>query len=157
MNINGFNLIGNQHGARSLSIAGSESCLKSNEVPQSAETTLQTTAGGGGIRTIGSRGRAGSRDPGIEGGDDPEGLLPIGSEELNQLVGKYYQYGIKTFGAKRCMFESNFPMDRENVSYNVLWNMFKRVACDLALSPQEKRDVFANTAIRVYKLTNLKA
>ena len=50
------------------------------------------------------------------------------------------------------MFESNFPVDRECVSYRTLWNLFKRVAAKAGLSDSEKDAMFSGTAARVYRL-----
>ena len=57
---------------------------------------------------------------------------------------------IETFGAARCMFESNYPVDSIMCSYVVLWNAFKRMAS--SASPDEKRELFAGTANRAYGL-----
>jgi len=78
---------------------------------------------------------------------------PIGSEELCELLFPYYQYVIDTFGPQRCMFESNFPVDKECVSYRTLWNAFKRIAARLGLSETEKTAIFSGTAARVYRLS----
>jgi L-fuconolactonase len=78
---------------------------------------------------------------------------PIGSEELCDLLFPWYQYVINAFGPDRCMFESNFPVDKECVSYRTLWNTFKRIAVRLGLSESEKAAVFSDTAARVYRLT----
>jgi predicted TIM-barrel fold metal-dependent hydrolase len=77
---------------------------------------------------------------------------PMGSEELCDLLFPYYQYVIEAFGPERCMFESNFPVDRECVSYRSLWNLFKRVARRLGLSDAEKADLFSGTAARAYRI-----
>jgi len=77
---------------------------------------------------------------------------PMGSEELCDLLFRYYQYVIEAFGPERCMFESNFPVDRECVSYRSLWNLFKRVARRLGLSDAEKADLFSGTAARAYRI-----
>lgn len=77
---------------------------------------------------------------------------PLGSEALAALTKPYYEHVIRTFGAQRCMFESNFPVDRWGVGYGVLWNSFKRVAAELGLSSAEKRAIFHDTAARVYRL-----
>ena len=50
------------------------------------------------------------------------------------------------------MFESNFPVDKECVSYGVLWNVFKKIASRLGLSETEKMDAFNATAARTYRL-----
>jgi predicted TIM-barrel fold metal-dependent hydrolase len=77
---------------------------------------------------------------------------PIGSEELCELVFPWYQYAIEAFGPERCMFESNFPVDKECVSYRSLWNLFKRIAAKLGLSETEKSAIFCGTAARAYNL-----
>ena len=48
------------------------------------------------------------------------------------------------------MFESNFPPDRESVSYPVLWNAFKRIAA--GYSDGEKRALFHGAAAKAYRL-----
>ena len=50
------------------------------------------------------------------------------------------------------MFESNFPVDKECVSYRTLWNAFKRIAAQAGLSESEKTSIFSGTAARVYRL-----
>jgi predicted TIM-barrel fold metal-dependent hydrolase len=77
---------------------------------------------------------------------------PIGSEELTELVYRWYQHALAAFGPERCMFESNFPVDKECVSYRTLWNTFKRIAATAGLSEAEKAQVFSGTAARVYRL-----
>jgi len=78
---------------------------------------------------------------------------PAGSEELAELTYPWFSYAIDCFGPGRCMFESNFPVDKDSVSYRTLWNMFKKVAARKGLTDAQKRDIFHDTAVRVYKLT----
>jgi len=78
---------------------------------------------------------------------------PIGSEELCELLFPFYEYAINAFGPDRCMFESNFPVDKECVSYRTLWNTFKRISTRLGLSDAEKAAIFSGTASRVYRLS----
>ena len=72
------------------------------------------------------------------------------STELAAAQAPYYEHCIERFGPDRCMFESNFPVDRVSCSYSVLWNAFKRVAS--GASPQEKAALFHDTAARVYRV-----
>jgi L-fuconolactonase len=58
---------------------------------------------------------------------------------------------IETFGPSRCMFESNFPVDKGMCSYPVVWNAFKRLAA--GCSADEKAALFHGTATRFYRLT----
>ena len=65
-------------------------------------------------------------------------------------TGRWYRHAIECFGPERCMFESNFPVDRVSLSYPVLWNAFKKLAA--GASPSEKAALFRDTAARVYRL-----
>ena len=58
---------------------------------------------------------------------------------------------IDSFGPSRCMFESNFPVDKQSYSYGVMWNAFKRVSA--GYTPAERADLFYGTAARAYRLT----
>lgn len=75
---------------------------------------------------------------------------PPTSQELVNATRRYYDYTIEQFGADRCMFESNFPVDKESCSYTVLWNAFKRLTT--GCSADEKLKLFHDTAARVYRL-----
>ena len=77
---------------------------------------------------------------------------PIGSEELCAAVLPFYQHVISHFTPQRCMFESNFPPDKECVSHRVLYNAFKRIANAMGLSAADKRDIFHDTAVKAYRL-----
>ena len=77
---------------------------------------------------------------------------PMGSEEFCELLFPYYQYVIEAFGPDRCMFESNFPVDKECISYRTLWNLFKRIAGRMGLSEPEKAEIFSGTAASAYRL-----
>ena len=76
--------------------------------------------------------------------------VPPGSVELAAAMAPYYETCIEHFGARRCMFESNFPMDRVACSYTILWNAFKRVT--QAYPQAERLALFHDTATRVYRL-----
>ncbi len=75
---------------------------------------------------------------------------PPTSEELAAATRVYYEHCIDRFGADRCLFESNFPVDKVTCSYNVLWNTFKRIANGCSAS--EKGALFHDTAARVYRI-----
>ena len=60
--------------------------------------------------------------------DSAHRAAPASSEELAAAWRPYIEICIELFGADRCMFESNFPVDKRGVSYAVLWNAFKRLA-----------------------------
>ena len=76
--------------------------------------------------------------------------VPPSSEELSGYWRPYMSTCIELFGADRCMFESNFPVEKVGTGYAVLWNAFKRIAA--GASADEKRALFSGTARRVYRL-----
>jgi predicted TIM-barrel fold metal-dependent hydrolase len=75
---------------------------------------------------------------------------PPDSRELAAAMAPYFEVCIDSFGPDRCMFESNFPVDKASCSYTVLWNAFKRVA--RAYSEAGQRSLLHDTAARVYRL-----
>jgi predicted TIM-barrel fold metal-dependent hydrolase len=78
---------------------------------------------------------------------------PPGSEDLAAAWRPYVETCIEAFGATRCMFESNFPVDKGMCSYPVLWNALKRLATKAGAD--EKTALFSGTAMRVYRLDRL--
>jgi predicted TIM-barrel fold metal-dependent hydrolase len=75
---------------------------------------------------------------------------PIGSEALAEALAPLMQYCIEQFGPNRCMFESNFPVDKISYSYQVVYNAFKRLS--KGYSASERTAMFHDTAVRVYRL-----
>jgi L-fuconolactonase len=75
---------------------------------------------------------------------------PIGSEELAASMAPFMTYCIEQFGPERCMFESNFPVDKVSYSYNVMYNAFKRLSKDYTAA--ERAAMFHDTATRVYRI-----
>ena len=55
---------------------------------------------------------------------------PVRSEELADQMAPFIHHCIEKFGPERCMFESNFPVDKVSFSYNVVFNAFKRLSKD---------------------------
>ncbi|MDA0263539.1 MAG: amidohydrolase family protein [Chloroflexi bacterium] len=75
---------------------------------------------------------------------------PIGSEELASDMAPIINYCIEKFGPNRCMFESNFPVDKVSYSYNIMYNAFKRITKDYSAS--ERADMFHDVAARTYRI-----
>ncbi len=75
---------------------------------------------------------------------------PPSSDELVAATRDYYLHTIDQFGPKRCMFESNFPVDKISSSYVVLWNAFKKIAA--GFTDEEKARLFRETAAEVYRV-----
>jgi len=75
---------------------------------------------------------------------------PARSERLAAEWRPYLAAAIELFGAKRCMFESNYPVDSGAGAYGTIWNAFKRITT--GCSANEKRLLFAGTATHTYRL-----
>ena len=76
---------------------------------------------------------------------------PPSSKDLADAWRPYIDTCIEAFGAKRCMFESNFPVDKISGSYAVYWNAFKRLAS--GASAADKAALFRDTARGFYRLS----
>jgi predicted TIM-barrel fold metal-dependent hydrolase len=75
---------------------------------------------------------------------------PIGSVELAAAMAPYMNFCIEKFGPNRCMFESNFPVDKVSFSYHVMYNAFKRLS--QGYSAYERTAMFHDTAVRIYRV-----
>ena len=75
---------------------------------------------------------------------------PPDSTELAGAIEPYFVWCIAKLGADHCMFESNFPVDKEGFSYNILCNAFKRLSKGFSLT--ERAALFHDTAVKVYRL-----
>jgi L-fuconolactonase len=76
---------------------------------------------------------------------------PPTSDELLAVNTPWYEHAIEQFGPDRCMFESNFPVDRASCSYTVLWNQFKKLTG--TFTPGERLAMFHDTAARAYRIS----
>lgn len=75
---------------------------------------------------------------------------PPSSDLLVEKWTPYVEACIDSFGPARCMFESNFPVDRGMCNYHVLWNAFKKMTQHY--SPEERESLFSKTAADTYGL-----
>jgi len=75
---------------------------------------------------------------------------PPTSDEFVASQRRYYEHTIEQFGPERCMFESNFPVDRLSLSYRTVWNAFKKMIA--AYTDDERDAMLRGTASRVYRL-----
>jgi predicted TIM-barrel fold metal-dependent hydrolase len=75
---------------------------------------------------------------------------PASSDEIVAEWGRHLRKMIETFGPSRCMFESNFPVDKVSCSYRVLWNAFKKISAHLP--DADRCELFGGTAGRVYRI-----
>ena len=75
---------------------------------------------------------------------------PTTSAALSEKWKPWMETTIELFGVQRCMFESNFPVDKTTASYGTIWNAFKRITTKA--SGDEKAALYAGTARKVYRL-----
>ena len=75
---------------------------------------------------------------------------PLTSKQLADHWRPFIEPCIAWFGAKRCNFESNFPVDKMGIGYAAIWNAFKLIAA--GASAEEKTALFSGTAKRIYRL-----
>ena len=73
---------------------------------------------------------------------------PATSDQIIEMHYDYYLHAIECFGVDRCMFESNFPVDRRSISYHVLWNAFKKMVSNY--SNEDKNKLFFQNAKDIY-------
>ena len=69
---------------------------------------------------------------------------------MADTIRPWLEHCIEHFGPDRCMFESNFPVDKNSYAYATCWNAFKRVTSGFSAS--EKAAMYQATAVRAYRL-----
>jgi predicted TIM-barrel fold metal-dependent hydrolase len=85
------------------------------------------------------------------GFDWHERAVKPSSAEIATALRPYFEWCIENLGVDRCMFESNFPVEKLSTSYVNLWNSFKRIT--EKYSAAERAALFHDTAARVYRIT----
>jgi L-fuconolactonase len=75
---------------------------------------------------------------------------PASSDELLEAQARYYLHAIDCFGPERCLFESNFPVDKRSLPYGVYWNAMKKLAA--RYTPAQQQAMFHDNAQRIYRL-----
>lgn len=78
---------------------------------------------------------------------------PPTAAELASAWTPYIETCVQAFGSKRCLFESNFPVDKQSCSYRELWNAFKLIMRGVPL--ESRSDLFFRTACTTYRLPEL--
>ena len=73
---------------------------------------------------------------------------PPSSDEVVTVWNERILWCIEIFGTEKCMFESNYPVDRQTLPYSVIWNTFQKIVQTFTAS--EKDDLFWVTARSVY-------
>jgi predicted TIM-barrel fold metal-dependent hydrolase len=75
--------------------------------------------------------------------------MPLGSMDAGAFA-PWIEHAIATFGAERCMFASNFPVDSQYGTFDELYGAFDTVTA--GLGAEERHGLFAGNAERIYRL-----
>ncbi len=86
----------------------------------------------------------------INGFDLYERPAPPSSAELAAVMRPYVDVCLDAFGPARCMFESNFPVDKASYGYGTYWNACKLLS--RGMSAAERTSLFSGTASGFYRL-----
>lgn len=79
-----------------------------------------------------------------------KGERPPSSDELAHAWKPWMHTCIEAFGADRCMFESNFPVDKGSYPFSNGWNAFKKLTAQAGA--EEREALFRGTVSKVYRL-----
>lgn len=75
---------------------------------------------------------------------------PPDATELAEAMAPYYLFCIEQFGCDRCMFESNYPVEKVACSYPTLWQAYEQIVIDR--THEERKALFFDTACRTYRI-----
>jgi predicted TIM-barrel fold metal-dependent hydrolase len=117
-------------------VALSHACLPSDRTPDSLSAWRKAVAG------LGRRPNVVCKISAVAGASDPS-WTPAS-------VRPWIEACIEAFGPGRCMFGSNWPIDRLFGTYPAVIDAYRSATADL--STDERADVFHRTACRVYRL-----
>lgn len=81
------------------------------------------------------------------------GLVMFNHAWSKEVFAPYVLECLRLFTPKRCMFGSNFPVDRLSITYEELVNLYREIIEEQAkLTPEEVNLVFKENAIKTYRL-----
>jgi predicted TIM-barrel fold metal-dependent hydrolase len=80
-----------------------------------------------------------------------DGAVPPSSLDLAAAWRPWVMQCIDSFGPERCMWGSNFPVDKSSYAFGIGLNAMKRLIAEA--SADERDAVFRRTASRVYQLS----
>ncbi len=76
------------------------------------------------------------------------GMSPDGWDP--ELNARFVRETIEVFGPDRCLFASNFPVDKLMSDYDTIWDLFRATIADF--SQDEQRAMLRENAERVYRI-----
>ncbi len=75
---------------------------------------------------------------------------PVARQELLDAYAPHAHFVLQLFGVERCLFASNFPMDKVSLSLAQLYQLYADTVADR--SEAEQRLLFADNARQIYRL-----
>ena len=78
------------------------------------------------------------------------GLVMFHHDWTPEVIRPFVLDTIDIFGTDRCMFASNFPVDKLHADYGATWAAFDQITAPF--SPDERRALFYDNAERFYRL-----
>lgn len=75
---------------------------------------------------------------------------PPSAQELLDAFAPACRFVLEQFGVERCLFASNFPMDKVSLSLQSLYELYAATVADLPLD--DRRKLFHDNAQRIYRL-----
>ncbi len=75
---------------------------------------------------------------------------PASLNEVLDAIGPHIEYALNTFGVDRCMFASNFPMDKVSTNYERLYDAYFKIVENYTTDDQQK--LFADNALAFYQI-----
>jgi predicted TIM-barrel fold metal-dependent hydrolase len=81
------------------------------------------------------------------------GLVMFNHQGTKDILAPYIRECLNLFTPKRCMFGSNFPVDKLNITFEELFQVYRDIAAnDAGLSNDELDLIFRQNAIKTYRL-----
>lgn len=79
------------------------------------------------------------------------GLVMFQHQWTTNSLRPYLDYILNVFGPKRCVFASNFPVDKLHASFGELVEATLQVLKDFGLNQTEIEHIFYDNACRIYR------
>jgi L-fuconolactonase len=75
---------------------------------------------------------------------------PATTAQIRDALAPFVEHALACFGAQRCMFASNFPMDKVSLGLPQLYDAYRELVNERP--PAEQRALFHDNALRIYDL-----
>jgi predicted TIM-barrel fold metal-dependent hydrolase len=73
---------------------------------------------------------------------------PVTTEQIRDALAPFVEHALRCFGVERCMFASNFPMDKVSLGYERLYDAYRELVA--SRSAAEQRALFHDNALAYY-------